>query len=374
MACALHATTGMETDRDLIIVTGSTGLIGRAAIDRLADHYRIVRFARDPDPDLPGDGHEVDLTDATTMRDALADVRDTHGRQIASVIHLAAYYDFSGEPSPLYREVTVEGTRRLMRALRDGGFDVEQFLFSSSMLVHAPQEPDAPSIDEDDPLDPRWDYPRSKARTEELIRDERGEMPAVLARIAGIYDEWGHSIPLAHQIQRIFEQDPHAYLFPGDPDRGQSFLHLDDLIDAIERIVDRRRDLPGVTTLLLGEDGTLGYGELQNRIGQLIHGRDWPTIRIPAPIARAGAWLEGALPGADPFIKPWMIEFADDHYDLDVGRAREELGWRPRRSLDDTLEAIIANLLADPERWYAENDLDPSGIPEERRQAAAAQR
>lgn len=364
---------GMPTDRELIIVTGSSGLIGGSAVERLAKRYRIVRFARHPEPDAPGHAYEVDLTDDASISAGLDAVADDLGRRIASVIHLAAYYDFSGEPSPLYREVTVEGTRRLLGALRDGELEVEQFLFSSSMLVHAPKEPDGP-IAEDDPLDPRWDYPRSKARTEELIRAERGEIPAALARIAGVYDEWCHSIPLARQVQRIFERDPHGYLFPGDPDHGQSFMHIDDLVDAMERIVERRGELPAECSLLLGEDAPIPYGELQDRIGQLIHGSDWPTVSIPEPIAKAGAWMEGALPGADPFIKPWMIEFADDHYDLDIGRARRQLNWSPRRSLADTLPVMIEHLLDDPERWYAENDLDPSGIPEERRQPAASRR
>jgi nucleoside-diphosphate-sugar epimerase len=62
-----------------------------------------------------------------------------HGEQIASVVHLAAYYDFSGEPSPKYDEVTVRGTERLLRAFQ--AFHIEQFIFSSTMLVHAPSEP-----------------------------------------------------------------------------------------------------------------------------------------------------------------------------------------------------------------------------------------
>ena len=40
-----------------------------------------------------------------------------------------------GEPSPKYEEVTVRGTERLLRGLKD--FDVGQFVFSSTMIVHA---------------------------------------------------------------------------------------------------------------------------------------------------------------------------------------------------------------------------------------------
>lgn len=45
-----------------------------------------------------------------SVQTALKRVRYAYGERIASVIHLAAYYDFSGEPSPKYESVTVRGT------------------------------------------------------------------------------------------------------------------------------------------------------------------------------------------------------------------------------------------------------------------------
>ena len=55
---------------------------------------------------------------------------------VDSVVHLAAYFDFSGEDNPLYQKVNVDGTRALLRALQ--GFEVEQFVYSGMMLVHEP--------------------------------------------------------------------------------------------------------------------------------------------------------------------------------------------------------------------------------------------
>ena len=73
------------------------------------------------------------------MAAVLERVRIAYGKRIASIIHLAAYYDLSGEPSPLYEAITLRGTERLLDALQE--FDVEQFVFASSMLLHAPVEP-----------------------------------------------------------------------------------------------------------------------------------------------------------------------------------------------------------------------------------------
>jgi nucleoside-diphosphate-sugar epimerase len=72
------------------------------------------------------------------------------------------------------------------------------------------------------------------------------------------------------------------------------------------------------------------------------------------------------MPGEEPFIKPRMIEIADDHYELDITRARRVLGWTPRHSLRDTLPRMIESLKTDPAKWYRENKLE---LPAELRAA-----
>lgn len=140
------------------------------------------------------------------------------------MVHLAAYYDLSGEPSPLYEQITVRGTERLLEHLQ--GFEVEQFIFSSTMLVHAPTRP-GQTINEDSPVDPRWAYPQSKVETEALIREKHGNIPVVLLRLAGVYDDHCHSAFLSQQIARIYERQLFSHLYPGDIHRGQASVHLE---------------------------------------------------------------------------------------------------------------------------------------------------
>ena len=355
----------MKPGSGIIIVSGSSGRIGEAVIRRLAGRFEgIVGFDRKaPTSPPPNCVHvPVEITSDDSVRDGLRTIRDHHGAQVASVIHLAAYYDFLGRPSPKYEAITVQGTGRLLRGLREFGFRVEQFVFSSTMLVHRPGEP-GEFITEDWPLEPTWAYPESKVRTEQLIRDERGEIPAVLLRISGVYDDRCHSIPLAHQIQRIYERDITSRIYSGSTAHGQSFMHMDDLVDAIERVVERRGELPPELPLLLGEPEALSYDELQHTIARLTRGETMETIEIPsalAPLAKAGAWVLDHLPGQEGFIKPWMIDRANDHYALDITLARTLLGWEPKRSLRETLPKMVAALKADPLGWYRENELEPS--------------
>ena len=368
------AATARVSEKGIILVTGSNGRIGDAVMRRFVGRVAdVVGFDRKaPGPPPPGCTYvPVDVTSDESMREGLRVIRDHHGSHIASVIHLAAYYDFFGRPSPMYEEITVRGTGRLLHGLRELAFTVEQFVFSSTMLVHKPAEP-GEFITEDWPIEPTWAYPKSKVLTEQLIHDERVDTPAVLLRISGVYDDGCHSIPLAHQIQRIYERDLTSRLYSGSTAHGQAFLHMDDLVDAIERVVERRADLPPEVPILLGESEALSYDELQHTIARLIRGTSKETIEIPsqlAPVAKAGAWVLDHVPGQESFIKPWMIDRANDHYALDITRARTLLGWEPKRSLRETLPKMIAALVADPLTWYRENDLEPPKKLE--RQAAA---
>jgi nucleoside-diphosphate-sugar epimerase len=93
----------------------------------------------------------------------------------------------------------------------------------------------------------------------------------------------------------------------------------------------------------------------------LLHGvDDWPTLRLPKPVAETGVRIlraiEPAVPdaideGETTFVKPFMIAMADDHYELDIGRARAVLGWEPAHRLKDLLPAMVAELKRDPAAW-----------------------
>jgi nucleoside-diphosphate-sugar epimerase len=359
----------MNSSEELVLVTGSSGYIGSAVVQRLSRQYRVVGLDREglSPPEGATEAVDVDLGSDESVERALRHVQDKHGDRLASLVHLAAYYSFSGEPSPLYEEITVRGTERLLKRAKQF-FALEQFIFSSTMLVHAPCEP-GERITEDSPLEPKWDYPQSKVETEKRIRSLHGVTPYVLLRIAGVYDDTGHSIPLANQMQRIYERWLTSRVYPGDTSGGQAFLHREDLVDALERLVERRLQLPSELTLLLGEPETLSYDELQREFGRLIHGEEWQTRRIPKAAAKAGAWLQDQTPLVeDPFIKPWMIDLADDHYALDITRARTVLGWEPKHALRESLPNMVAALKADPARWYKENKLTP---PSEVKEQAA---
>src|SRR3990170_3238069 len=200
--------------KPIVLITGAAGNIGRSLADAFADAYTVVGLEQ------PGKTADfpllaADFTSADSVAKAMAELRERFGTRIASVIHLAAYFDFTGEESPLYQAVNVEGTKHLLRGLQP--LQVEQFVHASTMLVHAPGKPGVP-IDEDQPIEPGWAYPKSKAKAEAAIADEHGRIPYVILRLAGVYDEETSVPTLANQIARIYERDFQSHLYSGATD------------------------------------------------------------------------------------------------------------------------------------------------------------
>ncbi|WP_150301425.1 NAD-dependent epimerase/dehydratase family protein [Pseudomonas profundi] len=351
--------------KPLVVITGGSGNIGTALVRALKRRYRIVSLDRRVS-ETADFSYEFDLTSIDSVKQALRNMAAEQGSDIAAVVHLAAYFDFTGDDSPLYRKVNVEGTRNLLAALRD--YRVERFVYSSTMLVYAPGAP-GEKISEQSPDGPGWAYPQSKAETEAVIREQAGDMPYTLLRLAGLYNETNCVPTLAHQIARIYEETFQSHLYSGDPQAGQAFVHQEDMIDAFRRTIDRRNELPPENVILIGEERSDSYETLQSRLGELIHGAEkWQTLTLPKPVAKIGAWAqEQAEPlvpddfdkGEKPFIRPFMIDMSSDHYQLDTRLARQLLGWEPRHNLYDGLEDLVGGLRKDPLGWYQSNGLTP---------------
>ena len=141
------------------------------------------------------------------------------------------------------------------------------------------------------------------------------------------------------------------------------------MIDAFQRTIDRRAQLPSGTAILIGEPDPMSYDALQDEIGHLIHGaNDWPTLRLPRRLAAAGAWglakLELVIPdaidmGEEPAVRPYMALMGNHHYALDIRRARKLLGWEPAHRFKDDLPAIVAEVKRDPVGWYTRHKITP---------------
>ncbi|CDZ81071.1 UDP-galactose-4-epimerase [Candidatus Rubidus massiliensis] len=343
--------------KEIIVVTGCSGRIGTKVCQHFAGQYQMVGLDTvEPKDKQIMDYFPIDLGSDESVRKGFEAIKEKYGNKIVSVIHLAAYYSFAGKNPELYDKITVQGTRRILDAIKS--FEVEQFIFTSTQLIYAPCHV-GESITEESKIEPKWDYPLSKVKTEKIIHELRGNVPTVILRVAGCYDDECHSIPISNQIQRIYEHQFASRVYPGDITHGAPFLHFDDLMEVFDACVRLRKELPPETALIIGEETTLSYDQMQREIAKLIDGHEISTFKIPKWVAKIGAWAQDQMPFMEEsFIKPWMIDLADDHYELDVSKAKQLLHWQPKHSIKTSLPKMVEFLKKDPLTFYRVNGLN----------------
>ncbi len=95
---------------------------------------------------------------------------------------------------------------------------------------------------------------------------------------------------------------------------------------------------------------------MQKRIGHLIHGEEWQTFVLSKCVTKHGAIMQEKVLDQETDIKAWMIENSDDHYEIDISRGRQPLGWEPRHSLGDTLPKSSRLMAAVPKK---RSSIDP---------------
>src|SRR3546814_14812117 len=108
---------------EVVLVTGASGFIAAALIARLGERYTVVGLDRagPPDPPPPAAAIDIDVESDEAVQVALDEVRARYGNSIARVIHLAAYYDYSDDPNPLYDRVPETGKNGKAQGGERGG-------------------------------------------------------------------------------------------------------------------------------------------------------------------------------------------------------------------------------------------------------------
>ena len=152
----------MSEDQPVVMLTGSSGFVGRHMAPALARSGWLVRRAVRK-PTGKADEATIDsIGPVTDWRPALAGVD--------AVVHLAARVHHRREEHAveLYRTVNLEGTLHLARCAAEAG--VRHFIFVSTVLVHGRTTDGRRPFNESDVLTPRGLYGMSKAAAEAGLR------------------------------------------------------------------------------------------------------------------------------------------------------------------------------------------------------------
>jgi dTDP-glucose 4,6-dehydratase len=308
-----------------VLVTGGAGFIGSNLVRLLLEErpgWRVVNLDK-----LSYAGNLENLAgleDHPRHRFVRGDVCDgplvgelMRGERIDAVMHLAAesHVDRSILTPAVFIETNVRGTQVLLEAARELG--VSRFLQVSTDEVYGSLGPTG-VFREDSPLAPSSPYSASKAAGDLLALSYARTFgaPVIVTRCSNNHGPWQFPeklLPLA--ITNLLRDLPVPVY--GDGLNVRDWIHVEDHCRGLVAALERGR---------AGEVYNLGASSERTNL-EMVH-RLLDLLGKPRTMLR---FVEDR-PGHDR------------RYALDATRARSELGWAPRRGLDEGLAATV--------EWY----------------------
>jgi UDP-glucose 4-epimerase len=316
-----------------VVVLGASGNAGVALLRALEAEPRVgdvVAVARRPPADWS--------SSKTTWRalDIAADPLGPVVRGADVVVHLAWLIQPARDVEQC-RAVNVIGSRRVMAAVAEAG--VPALVYASSVGAYSRSPKDRP-VDESWPTGgvPTSFYSRHKVEVERLLDGfeiERPDVRVVRLRPGLIFQRGA-----ASEIRRLFAgpflPSPLVAprwipIVPRHPQLRFQAVHADDVADAYRRAIvgDARGAFNIAAEPIL--DG--------QALGRLL---DAHPVRVPAAALRAGAAAAFHL-RLTPTPPGW-VDMALAIPLMDSSRAREVLGWQPRRDAGSALLELLEGI------------------------------
>jgi dihydroflavonol-4-reductase len=315
-----------------ILITGATGFIGRQLARDLAargEPVRILARDRAKARDLFGDAVEIS---PGRLEDAAAVARACRGADV--VYHIAGSYRFGLRHRRELWRTNVEGTETVLHAAAEAGARRVVHLSSGGVLSRpSPGVSDLDLLDETDfpAAAPRFSaYKASKWHAEQRVLDwaRRGLSVSIASTTCPI----GAGDDLPTSTGRMVLDFLRGH-FPFYCRTGLNFVHVADLSRGLRLVAERGR--PGERYLLGHEN--LWLGDFLRLLARET-GRPAPEICLPGPLVRligcAGEIADLLNPRSrnahvclETALQAGRVQF------FRCDKARAELGWEPRHSV-----------------------------------------
>jgi nucleoside-diphosphate-sugar epimerase len=308
----------------VILVTGATGFVGRAVVQRLLAEDQSRRVAVAVRRDAPKLSDRVlqhvtgDLESSTDWSAALGDV--------SAVVHCAARVhvmaDTAANPLEEFRRVNVQGTLNLARQAAAAG--VRRFVFVSSIKVNGEVTQLGRPFTADDAPAPVDAYGVSKMEAEEGLRAIASQtgMEVVIIRPTLVYGP-GVKANFAAMMRWLKRGVP---LPLGVIHNQRSLVSLDNLVDLI--VTCLTHPAAANQTFLASDGEDVSTTELLHRMGQAM-GRPARLIPVPASWLKLAAAMVGKQDVAQRLCGSLQV---------DIEKTRRLLGWTPPLTLDQGLK------------------------------------
>ncbi|SEV83011.1 NAD-dependent epimerase/dehydratase family protein [Natrinema salifodinae] len=316
-----------------VLVTGGTGFLGLHACQHFRDRgWDVTAFDRKPfeeSDDTDGiDFVRGDVRSEESVADALEESGAT------AVVHAAAALPLWDDDR--IRETTIDGTRNVLWAAKDGG--VERVCYISSTAVYGTH--DTHPITEESPLEGVGPYGEAKIQAEKVCEDFRrmGMCVPVLRPKTFI----GPQRLGVFQVLFDWIEDGANVPLVGWGDNRYQLLHVHDLVTAIELMLTEDEEAVNETFNV----GTDEFGTMKEDFQAPIDyaGTGKRTIGTPAVLTVTVLRALEKL-NLSP-LYPWVYETAHEDSYVSVEKLKG-LGWEPEYSNE---EALVETY-----KWYLEN-------------------
>ena len=320
-----------------VAVTGPTGTFGHGLLPLMQEDEhieRIIGIARRPfDPASEGwtkmEYRQGDVRNRETLEEAFA------GADV--VVHLA--FMITGAASrETIRAINVEGTQNAFAAAAGAG--AKRFVYASSVAAYGFHSDNPVGMTEDWPTRPAAHlfYAQEKAEIEEILAEESKAHPDLdlyLLRppiVLGPHAVGAKDVlpgplgPLGRQLGGLVGRVPLPAPVPQMPIQ---LIHEEDVGQAFLLCI-RGAGPPGAYNI--AGDCVLGAPEVARELG-------FVAMPVPAGPVRAASKAVAAVPFAPPLVE-WAEALSHPAI-MDTSKAKRELGWQPRYTGLEALQATL---------------------------------
>jgi len=347
-----------------IVVTGSSGFLGRHLLDELKEEYRIFGIARRSPAQVGAPIHrnitwyQADVGNQLELATAFRKIREEGGAEF--VIHLAAHYDFLRKENSNYWSTNVEGLRNVLEECLD--LRLRRFIFASSTAAcgFPPAHEPGRVITEDTPADGRHIYAVTKRLGEEMVGEYSDEIPVTTTRFGALFSDWSEYPPLFVFLQTWLSKSWRRRILGGNGEFAIPYLHVREAVRVVRKVMNQADTLESGDVFLACPDGGVTSRYLFEQATLLYFGSADEPISVPRWFCRLGMKMREKildLLGHPPFERAWMADYIDRQLLVDARRTRQALSWqpRPRLSIVRRLPFMIENFKTDPAEWYRRN-------------------
>jgi len=330
------------------LVTGGTGFLGSHFVERLLEQGHEVHVLARETSDLSHlktTGAEIFFGDIENHDSLLAAVKG-----VDIVYHAAARVTPGWGAWKWFESSIVRGTDNMLRASVEAG--VPRFLHVSTGSVHGKLcEGDTP-VCESTPCsltfcpDAYYDYAKMQAEGVALDYHKKGKIQVSMIRIGAIYGPRDRL--LADRVYRHMSTP--IIVWPGESNPKYSIVYATDAVDLAILVAASDRAQGEVYNV--ADSHEVRLREFAAAMLKAMGGPK-PQVNIPYSVAYVWCtlmewWSRLRRVEEMPYLTRSGLRFVNKGIYLDGTKAREELGWQPRVSLEEGTRLYV--------RWRRAHD------------------